>query len=125
MKAIIADAQKHTNDSTNIQLEQADDDNSNINTSKEIEKIPGEDGKGNINDYNKSRVPVAPIHVPEKPFFESHPSVKKNALTSHSSSVEKPNPTPVKTKIIKPQVSKPAQKVKEKPKAVMPPKTEY
>ena len=43
MKAIIAEAQKHTNDSTNIQLEQPEDNNSNINTSTEIEDIPDED----------------------------------------------------------------------------------
>jgi len=125
MKTIIADAQKHTNDSTNIQLEQPPDDNSNINTSKEIEKTPDEDVKGNINNDNKKRVPVAPIHVPENPFFENYPPVKKDALTIHPSSVEKPNPTPVKSKIIKPPVLKPAQKVKEKPKAVMPSKTDY
>ena len=34
MKALIADAQKHTNDSTNIQLDQPADDNSNINSSQ-------------------------------------------------------------------------------------------
>lgn len=121
MKTIIAEAQKHTNDSTNIQLEQPADDNSNINTSREIEKTPVEDLKGNINGNNKNRVPVTPIHVPEKPFFENHPAVKKNAQTIHSSSAEKTNLTPVKTKIIKP----PVQKIKEKPKAVMPPKSDY
>ena len=92
MKAIIADAQKRTNDSTNIQLEQPEDNNSNINTSTEIENIPDEDVKGNINANNKNRVSVAPIHVPEKPFFENHPAVKKNVLTNHPSSVEKSNP---------------------------------
>ena len=123
MKTIIAEAQKHTNDSTGIQLEQPAEDNININTSKEkeIEKTPVEDLKENINNNTKKRVPVTPIHVPEKPLFENHPSVKKNALTIHSSSVEKPNPTPVKSKVIKP----PLQKIKEKPKAVMPPKTDY
>lgn len=121
MKTIIAEAQKHTNDSTNIQLEQPADDNNNINTSREIEKTPVEDLKGNINDNNKNRVPVTPIHVPEKPVFKNHPSVKKNVQAIHSPSVEKTNPNPVKAKIIKP----PVQKIKEKPKAVMPSKTDY
>ncbi len=121
MKTIIAEAQKHTNDSTNIQLEQPADDNSNINTSREIEKTPVEDLKGNINDNNKNRVPVTPIHVPEKPIFKNHPSVKKNVQIIHSPSVEKTNLNPVKAKIIKP----PVQKIKEKPKAVMPSKTDY
>jgi cell division protein FtsQ len=124
MKAIIADAQKHINDTTNIQLEQPED-NSNINTSSEIENIPDEDVKGNINATNKNRVSVAPIHVPEKPFFENHPAVKRNVATNHPSSVGKSNPAPVKNQVIKPPVSKPLQNIKEKPKAVMPPKTDY
>ena len=85
MKAIIADAQKHTNDSTNIQLEQPEDNNSNINTSTEIEDIPDEDVKGNSNTIFKNRVSVAPIHVPEKPFLKNHPAVKKNVQTNHPS----------------------------------------
>jgi cell division protein FtsQ len=124
MKAIIADAQKHINDTTNIQLEQPED-NSNINTSSEIENIPDEDVKGNINATNKNRVSVAPIHVPEKPFFENYPAVKRNVATNHPSSVGKSNPAPVKNQVIKPPVSKPLQNIKEKPKAVMPPKTDY
>ena len=108
MKALIADAQKHTNDSTNVQIDQPDEDNSNINVSKEIENVPDEDVKKNSNqNNNQSPVSVAPIHVPEKPtFLKNQTSAKKNALTSHSSSVEKPNPAPLKTKIIKPPVFK-------------------
>jgi cell division protein FtsQ len=124
MKTIIAEAQKRTNDSTNIQLEQPAEDNSNINTSNEIERAPNEDLKGNKDD-NKRHVPVAPIHVPEKPIFENYPSVKKSALTTHPPSLEKPNSSRFKTKIIKHEVSNQVQKIKEKPKAVMPPKTDY
>jgi hypothetical protein len=125
MKAIIADAQKHTNDSTNIQLEQPEDNNTNINTSAEIGNIPDEDAKGYINANNKNRVSVAPIHVPEKPFFENHPAIKKNVPASRTSSVEKSNTAPVKNQVIKPPVTRPLQNTKEKPKAVMPPKTDY
>src|SRR5665647_160733 len=96
MKTIIAEAQKRTDDSTNIQLEQPADDNSNINTSNEIERAPNEDLKGNKDD-NKRHVPVAPIHVPEKPVFENYPSIKKSVLTTHPSSFEKPNSTHFKT----------------------------
>ncbi|MEP6948409.1 MAG: hypothetical protein ABI863_04015 [Ginsengibacter sp.] len=126
MKAIIADAQKHTNDSTNIQLEQPEDNNSNINTSTEIENIPDEDVKGNSNAIFKNRVSVAPIHVPEKPFFERHPVVKQNAR-SHSSSTERSGTAPVKSqgKIVKPPVSKPLHNITKDPKAVMPSKTDY
>ncbi len=125
MKAIIADAQKHTNDSTNIQLEQPEDNNSYINTSTEIENIPDENVKGNINANNKNRVSVAPIHVPEKPVFENQPAQKKIVLTSHPSSIEKSNPSPFKKEVGKPPVSKPLQNIKGKPKAVMPSKTDY
>jgi len=126
MKALIADAQKHTDDSTNIQLDQPVDDNSNINSSREIGNAPVEDVKINTSSNNKNRVPVAPIHVFEKPTSDNQSSTKKSALTSHSSSVEKPNPTPLKSKIVKqPTNSKDAGKNKKIPRAVMPSKTDY
>ncbi|KAA9041426.1 hypothetical protein FW778_05215 [Ginsengibacter hankyongi] len=124
MKALIEEAQKHTNDSTNIQLDQPADDN-NINTSREIESAPDENLKVNTSN-NKERVAVAPIHVPEKPTSGSKSATKKNALTIHSSSVEKPNPAPLKSNIAKKQGNqKDAGKSKKVPKAVMPPKTDY
>jgi len=125
MKALIEEAQKHTNDSTNIQLDQpADDDN--INTSREIESAPDENMKINTSNNNKERVAVAPIHVPEKPTSGSKSATKKNALTIHSSSVEKPNPAPLKSKIAKQQGNqKGDEKNKQIPKAVMPRKTDY
>jgi cell division protein FtsQ len=126
MKALIADAQKHTNDSTNIQLDQPADDNSNINSSREIGNVPDEDVKISTSSNNKNSVPIAPIHVFEKQTSDNQSSTKKNALTSHSSSVEKPNPNPLKSKIVKqPTNSKDAEKNKKIPKAVMPSKTDY
>jgi cell division protein FtsQ len=125
MKAIIADAQKHTNDSTNIQLVQPEDNNNNINTSPVIENIPDEDVKGNRNTDNKNRISVAPIHVPEKPVFENQPAQKKIVLTSHPPSIEKSNPSPLNREVVKPPVPKPLQNIKGKPKAVMPSKTDY
>jgi len=123
MKALIEDAQKHTNDSTNIQLDQPSDDN-NINSSREIENAPDENVKVNA-AINKKNVSVTPIHVPEKPTSGNQASAKKNALTSHSSSVEKPNPAPLKSKIVKRVNPKDAEKNKKIPKAVMPAKTDY
>ena len=126
MKALIADAQQHTNDSTNIQLDQPAEDNNNINSSSEIDSAPDEDVKINTNNNNKNRVPVAPIHVPDKPVSNNQHLAKKNALTTNSSSVEKPNPNPVKSKIVKqPPDEKTLRKTKKIPKAVMPPKTDY
>jgi len=126
MKALIADAQQHTNDSTNIQLDQPDDDNTNINSSSEIDNAPDEDVKINSNNNNKNHVPVAPVHVPDKPITNNQHVTKTNALTTNSSSVEKPNPNPVKSKIVKPVIElKDPGKSKKNPKAVMPAKTDY
>ncbi len=123
MKDLIANAQKNVNDSTNVQLEQPADDNPNINTSSEKEIVPDENNIKNI-DEKKVSVSVTPIHVPEKPIFDNHPLIPKKSSTTHPSSLEKPGPTPLK-KIIKPVITKPPQKTNEKPKAVMPPKTDY
>lgn len=123
MKAIIADAQKHTNDSTNIQLVQPEDNNSSIDASPVIENIPDEDVKGNKNTDSRNRISVAPIHVPEKPVFENQPAQKKIVLTSHPPSIEKSNPAP--KRVGKTPVPMPLQNMKEKPKAVMPSKTDY
>jgi cell division protein FtsQ len=126
MKALIAEAQQHTNDSTNIQLDQPADDNSNINSSREIDNAPDEDVKINSNSYNNTHVPVTPIHVPDKPAHNDQSPARKNALTTNSSSVEKPNPNPVKSKIVKQSTDlKDAEKIKKIPKAVMPSKTDY
>jgi len=125
MKAIIADAQKHSNDSTNIQLEQQEDNNSSVNTSPLIENIPDEDVKETRNADTRNRSAVAPIHVPEKPVIDNHPAVKHNVLNSHSTSNERPVSAPLKTNVQRQPVTKPLQKNKEKPKAVMPPKTDY
>jgi cell division protein FtsQ len=122
MKAIIANAQRHVNDSTIIQPDQTDDDN--INASKEVEDNLDETLK-NDNKENKATIPVTPVHVPEKPFVENYSPVKKSMLTSHSSSFEKPKLTTLKPKVINPNVSKTEEKIKQQPKAVMPSKTDY
>lgn len=125
MKAIISEAQKHAaNDFTNIQLEQPEDNNNSVNSSKEIEIIPDEDVKNNTNDKSKTSGSLTPIHVPEKPISDQQ-IPKRNRLISKPSSSEKPNADPAKKQVIKPAGSLPAVKIKEKPKAVMPPKSDY
>lgn len=119
MKALIADAQRNTNDSANIQLDQPEDDNSEINTSKENETIPDEDSKTIINNNDENAAPLKPVHLPEKTATSSQTSTKGNVKETNSSSVEKP-------KIVKPtKNSKDAGKTKRIPKAVMPGKTDY
>ncbi len=125
MKAIIAEAQKHAaNDFTNIQLEQQEDNNNSVNSSKETEIIPEEDVKHNTNENSKTSGSLTPIHVPEKPISD-YQAPKRNPSISNPSSNEKPNASPAKKKEAKPQGLSPEVKVKEKPKAVMPSKSDY
>lgn len=125
MKDLINEAQKSTNDSTNIQLDQPADDNSTINSSRETE-VPDEDEKINRSINNKEHFSVTPLRTREKSTSDNKTSTKKNAPTSHSSSVEKPNPAPLKPNIVKQLTDvKDAGKNKKIPKAVMPSKTDY
>ena len=103
MKSMIADAQKRSNDSANIQLKQSDDDDT-INTSKEIDSAPVEDVKISPND----------VHVAKKPTLDEKASPKKEILNSHPMPVKKPNITPLKP-----------DKIKRVPRAVMPSKSDY
>lgn len=125
MKSLIAEAQKRTNDSTNVQLAQPDDDNSNINISNEIKNIPNENWKQEGSNANDARVPVTSIPVTGKPVSENKNITKKVTLSHHSPSVEKPNPNPLKSGIIKYETPKKIENEKRKPKAVMPAKTDY
>ena len=132
MKNIIADAQKRTNDSTNIQLTQPEDDNSNINNSPIIENVPNENAVENKINVEKSKVgSVTPIHVPEKPFLKNPEPVNAKPLVSRPSSNGKSSSTQVKKPVVKkPEVKKevlkkPEEKIKQQPKAVMPPKSDY
>jgi cell division protein FtsQ len=108
MKSIIADAQKRTNDTANIQLKQSDDDD-NINTSKEIENAPDEDVKLNTNDVHDSR-----MHATENSAVEMKIPAKKSVLNSSSSSVKTPKSAAIKENT-----------KKRVPKAVMPSKSDY
>ena len=123
MKTMIAEAQRQTNDSTHVQLEQPEDDN-NINVSKERDNAPDEDLKESKN--HNSLVPVIPIHTPEKPEIENQTPLKNIDRQIYPTSSERPNLVPSKTEVIKPPFSKKDIKAMGKPKAVMPPKkTDY
>ena len=123
MKTMIANAQKHTNDSTNIQLVQPPDDNSSVNESPVIENVPTEE----VNAEKKINNKV----IQSTSVKNTKPETKKNAgnlkvvSAPEPSSFKKPGPVPLKKKIIGPANSKTSQISKAKPKAVMPPKNDY
>ncbi|HEV8084861.1 MAG TPA: hypothetical protein VGP55_16755 [Chitinophagaceae bacterium] len=122
MKIIIANAQKHTNDSTNIQLVQPPDDNGSVNETPVIENVPTEEV------YTEKKIKSKVIQSTSAK--NKKPETKKNAgnlkvVSAEPSSFKKPGPVPLKKKIIEPGDSKTPQTLKAKPKAVMPPKNDY
>ncbi len=133
MKSMIAEAQKSANDSTHVQLIQPDEDNSNINNSPVIENAPNENAVDNkINpEKAKTNSSVTPIHFPEKPVLKNPAPVKDKPSISHPSSNGKPSPAQAKKFVVKKSVVKkevlkqPEEKMKQQPKAVMPPKSDY
>ena len=114
MKALIAEAQKHANDSTIIEQPQQDDEN--INQSREVETAPDENIQP-VKSKSKALVPV----MPKKLFNEKSSPAKKSLAATHPVSFEKPKPD------LKPKglPGKGFESIKQQPKAVMPPKTEY
>ncbi len=123
MKTIIANAQKHTNDSTNIQLVQPADDNSRINEPPVIDNVPAEE----VNTRRKveNKVNGSIITENKTPATEQNTGSINNAPAEKPLSFKKPDPAPLKKQIIKPAISKMPQTLKAKPKAVMPPKSDY
>ena len=137
MKDIIADAQKKTNDSANIQLVQPEDNNSKINQSPVIDDVPDENTSGNgvsINvDSVSNRVATTtkaavsdPLPVKAKPSaVNSKPSIINSKATQKKSDAF------AKKLVNKKQQAKPPvkkaeiQEEQQQPKAVMPPKSDY
>lgn len=118
MKQMIEDAQKQSNDSTKVQLDQGTDDGNDINASHEEESAPRED----VEKAGPNKGSVTPIHVPEKPTSGHESSVNPKSQSANSSSDEKPNPAPAKTKDVKQVNTKNEKENKRIPKAIMPPK---
>jgi cell division protein FtsQ len=136
MKAAIAEAQKRTNDSSNVQLPQTEEDNSHVNESPVISDVPEEAPAANVT------VPPATNSSVKKPVVEpaKAPSVKKPVPVTQQNSTTRPAVTtakkPVvkepekktnqqKTEIKKPAVKPADSKNTQQPKAVMPPKSDY
>lgn len=118
MKQMIEEAQKQSNDSTKVQLDQGTDDGNDINASHEEESAPRED----VEKAGPNKGSVTPIHVPEKPTSGHESSVNPKSQSANSSSDEKPNPAPAKTKDVKQVNTKNEKENKRIPKAIMPPK---
>src|ERR1035438_9529137 len=97
MKALIADAQRSTDDTSRIQLDQPVDDNGSINA----QGVAGNEPTGNTSkpgNDTKKRFSATPLHNPEKPTSNFQSSTKKNGPNGNSSSVERPGPAPAKSK---------------------------
>ena len=122
MKTIIAEAEKNSNDSTKIQLPEPSDNNNKIIESPVLDNTNRKkDLENKINPTEKKLGTVAPIHDHEKPILKKQSVTGNQVVTNHSSSNEKPNPTSSK----KEQVKKQKEEMKQLPKAVMPPKSDY
>ena len=137
MKSLAANAQKMATDSVgNVQLVQPQEDNyvpfapvdeSLPDESTINEHIENNQPKENTVTPIKTNSPITLTHVPEKPSLPAAssklPTVVKKVKPPVFKSIERPN------SYLKPAVKavtkKPAEKKKEKPKAVMPPKNDY
>jgi cell division protein FtsQ len=134
MKNIIEEAKKNSNDSTKIQLPQpSDNNNDKINNSPVSNIVPDETINGNTIPVKKTAEtkvsPVTPVHDHEKPFSKKQISKESKSVIRHSSSNEKPHPTPAKKTVLKKQlkkqIDKPMEETNRVPKAVMPSKSDY
>ncbi len=123
MKTVIANAQKHLNDSTNIQLTQPTDDDKNINTSPVIDDVPSEDVEVGVKVDNKINGSISTEN--KKPETEKKAGNLTVVSATNPSSFKKPGPAPLKKKIIKPADAKTPQTLNAQPKAVMPAKSDY
>ena len=136
MKDIIIEAQKRTNDTTNVQLPELKDDNSKVKISPSV----GNEPEKNLEEANVQRqennnssialpVPVNPVKKDEeggkaKPAVMPPPSEKVNTVEAKKPSIKK--------QVIKKELKKaeekmapPQEKVIEQPKAIMPPQSDY
>jgi len=133
MKNMIEQAKKNSDDSTEIQLPQPTEINSDkISISPVLEDVPNETKVEDKIQEQKSRetkIAVAPTQNPVKTIKKETPEVKK-AVDVHPSSNEKPGPAHSSDSLAKKQAGKEAEKkpgeqLKQAPKAVMPPKSDY
>ena len=119
MKTIISNAQKHTEDSTNVQLP-AENDNSKINRTT-VEKDPLSEDVQINNKQDASHITTSTSTENKHPETTEPKAGNLSNVSVSSPSFKKPGPAPLKTNIIKPAETKPPQN--QKPKAVMPAKS--
>lgn len=133
MKSIIEEAKKNTNDSTKIQLSQPPEvNNDKISSSPVLVNVPNEttvEGKIQDKKSSETNITVAPPPDPVKSEKKDVPAAKKTVST-HPSSNERPRPTLTNDPLVKKEAGKQeekksAEEIKQVPKAVMPPKSDY
>ncbi len=133
MKSIIDQAKKNSDDSTKIQLPQpTENNNDKISISPVVEDVPNEtrvEDKIQEQKSSETKITVAPPQNPVKTFKKEIPEVKKT-VDVHPSSNEKPSPAHSNDPLVKKEAGKeaekkPAEQLKQVPKAVMPPKSDY
>ncbi|HEY5371414.1 MAG TPA: FtsQ-type POTRA domain-containing protein [Hanamia sp.] len=133
MKSIIDQTKKNSDDSTKIQLPQpTENNNEKISISRVVEDVPNEtrvEDKIQEQKSSETKITVAPPQNPGKTFKKEIPAVKKT-VDSHPSSNEKPSPAHSNDPLVKKEAGKeaekkPAEQLKQVPKAVMPPKSDY
>lgn len=143
MQLIVVNAQKRALDSANnIQLSQPEDDFSipppPLDEDQTLEKkemnlpvlpVPQKSTPTFMEKPETKRttntVPAKKILANQKSALSSKTIVKKAEPIKKSLSHEKPNPIPMKKPAVKPLTTKPGEKQKSKPKAVMPPQNDY
>ncbi len=120
MKNIIAAAQKHTNDSTNIQLTQPADDNNTINEHPGVDNIPSEE----VSPIRKpaDKVNRSAVEIDKLPADQN--TASKKIIQNANSTSKKASSEKVNKQVPKPGLKAPA-KVKPLPKAIMPAKSDY
>ena len=123
MKSIIANAQRHSNDSSGIQLVQPNDDNNTINATPQIEESPNESVI--VEDKRENNPSAASSNEIQSTTAETKTEAHNNIPPKEKSTFKKTLQVQPKKQTIKSPRVKDQQKVYEKPKALMPPKSDY
>ncbi len=124
MKSLIANAQKRSNDSSSVQLRDAADDNHAVEVTPQIYDSPDEPAKNEheeLNDKTAASSNEAQNTVPGETPAETHDNISPAA----HSPLKTTDPAKEKKQIIKSSPGKEKKAAPEKPKAVMPSKSDY
>lgn len=123
MKSMIANAQKRSNDSSSVQLQDAADDNHAAEATPQIYESPVEPVANDPQELNDKSAASSneqttnPEHTQTETYNNTSPAVP--------SSLKKQDPAKVKKQIIKSSPTREKKAADEKPKAVMPSKSDY